>query len=63
MSKKAFNKKTAAPTSSPAKVWSGRFEAQTAELMERFSRSLEVDRLMWQEDVAVNRAWARALRA
>jgi argininosuccinate lyase len=31
-------------------------------LMEEFSSSLPVDRLMWREDVAVNRAWAGALR-
>ena len=63
MRKKAFAKKGATPAPSAAKVWSGRFETQTAELMEKFSRSLDVDRLMWREDVAVNRAWARALRA
>jgi len=48
---------------SPQQVWSGRFETGPSELMERFSRSIEVDRVMWQEDVAVNRAWARALHA
>lgn len=31
--------------------------------MEKFSRSIEVDEVMWQEDLAVNRAWAKALRA
>ncbi len=30
--------------------------------MEKFSRSIEVDGVMWQEDIAVNRAWAKALR-
>lgn len=45
------------------KVWSGRFLSGPAELMERFSHSIEVDRVMWQEDLAVNRAWAKALRA
>jgi argininosuccinate lyase len=63
MSKKVFKKRTATPAPGSAKVWSGRFESQTAELMERFSRSLDVDRAMWQEDLAVNRAWAKALRA
>lgn len=61
MRTKGINSKTAAPGSE--KVWSGRFEARTAERMERFSRSLDVDRAMWREDIAVNRAWARALRA
>jgi argininosuccinate lyase len=46
-----------------AKVWSGRFESGPAELMERFSSSIEVDCVLWQEDIAVNRAWAKALRA
>lgn len=30
--------------------------------MERFSRSIEIDGQMWREDIAVNRAWATALR-
>jgi argininosuccinate lyase len=45
------------------KVWSGRFASGPAELMERFSRSIEIDKTMWPEDLAVNRAWAKALRA
>ncbi len=63
MRKKGINQKTATPSPNPTKVWSGRFETQTAELMEKFSRSLDVDRAMWREDLAVNRAWAKALRA
>jgi len=54
------------PSHSPnqlAKVWSGRFSSGPAELMERFSRSIDVDGIMWQEDIAVNRAWAKALRS
>ncbi|MDZ7344699.1 MAG: argininosuccinate lyase [candidate division KSB1 bacterium] len=50
-------------TKSGLKVWRGRFESGPAELMERFSNSLEVDRAMWQEDLAVNHAWTKALRA
>jgi argininosuccinate lyase len=46
-----------------AKVWSGRFASGPAELMERFSHSIAIDRAMWEEDLAVNRAWAKALRA
>ncbi len=44
------------------KVWSGRFSTGPAELMERFSRSIDIDGQMWREDLAVNRAWAQALR-
>ncbi len=44
------------------KVWSGRFSSGPAELMERFSRSIDLDGKMWREDLAVNRAWAQALR-
>jgi argininosuccinate lyase len=46
-----------------AKVWSGRFASGPAELMEKFSRSIDIDGAMWEEDIAVNRAWAKALRA
>jgi argininosuccinate lyase len=64
--KKDKTKKNRAPAGrkqSAAKVWSGRFSSGPAELMERFSRSIEIDGAMWQEDIAVNRAWAKALRA
>lgn len=44
------------------KVWSGRFHDTPSVVMEEFSSSLDVDRLLWREDIAVNRAWARALR-
>ncbi len=44
------------------KVWSGRFDGQTSSLMEEFSSSLPIDRAMWREDLAVNSAWAGALR-
>ncbi len=63
MRKEEPKKKSEPPAATSSKVWSGRFEAKTAELMERFSRSLEVDRVMWREDWAGNRAWAKALRA
>jgi len=46
-----------------AKVWSGRFSSGPAELMEKFSRSIDIDGAMWEEDIAVNRAWAKALCA
>lgn len=44
------------------KVWSGRIAGPTSPLMEAFSRSIDVDRRMWHEDLAVNQAWAAALR-
>ena len=46
-----------------AKVWSGRFSTGPAEVMEKFSRSIDIDGVMWEEDLAVNRAWAKALQA
>lgn len=58
-----MRKKTRAKQNQPAKVWSGRFESGPSELMERFSHSLEIDRVLWEEDLAVSRAWAKALRA
>jgi argininosuccinate lyase len=51
-----------AKKNSSFKVWSGRFQSGPSEVMERFSRSIDIDRLMWREDLAVNRAWAKALR-
>ena len=44
------------------KVWSGRFATGTSVLMEEFSSSLSVDKILWHEDLEVNRAWAAALR-
>ncbi|MCI0699134.1 argininosuccinate lyase [candidate division KSB1 bacterium] len=58
-----MKKKTRAKQNQPAKVWRGRFESGPSELMERFSHSLEIDRVLWEEDLAVGRAWAKALRA
>jgi argininosuccinate lyase len=61
-----MRKSKTAPRYSPhqrAKVWGGRFSTGPAELMEKFSRSIDIDGMMWQEDLAVNRAWAKALRA
>lgn len=46
-----------------AKVWAGRFSSGPAELMEKFSRSIDIDGRFWQEDIRVNQAWAKALRA
>ncbi|KAA3613980.1 MAG: argininosuccinate lyase [Calditrichaeota bacterium] len=43
------------------KVWSGRIEGAVSPLMERFSRSVETDFLMWREDISVNRVWAAEL--
>ena len=51
------------PHNQLAKVWGGRFSTGPAELMEKFSRSIDIDGAMWKEDIAVNRAWAKALRA
>jgi len=50
------------PRSEASKVWSGRFDGKTSSLMEEFSSSLPVDRVMWREDLAVNHAWAGALQ-
>ena len=45
----------------PTKAWSGRFDSETNPEMESFSRSINVDWRLWREDLAVNRAWAKAL--
>ncbi|RIK75953.1 argininosuccinate lyase, partial [candidate division KSB1 bacterium] len=44
------------------KVWAGRFTSGPSELMEKFSRSIDIDGRLWQEDIRVNQAWAKALR-
>ncbi len=46
-----------------AKVWAGRFSSAPAALMEKFSRSIAIDGRLWQEDIRVNQAWAKALHA
>ena len=43
------------------KIWSGRFEVAADPLMEQFSHSLDIDRRLFDADIAVNKAWARAL--
>ncbi len=43
------------------KIWSGRFEGGTDALMEKFSVSLHFDQKLFDADIAVNKAWARAL--
>ncbi|MGH1366559.1 MAG: argininosuccinate lyase [Calditrichia bacterium] len=48
-------------TDKPKKMWSGRFSEETNSLMEVFSRSVELDKRMWRDDIAGNRAWAEAL--
>ena len=48
------------PTSSQ-KPWSGRFDVATDPDLDAFSCSVDVDRRLWREDIAVNRAWAKAL--
>ncbi|MBN1561404.1 argininosuccinate lyase [candidate division KSB1 bacterium] len=45
------------------KIWGGRFEHKTDALMEQFSTSLHFDRLLFDADIAVNKAWAAALVA
>jgi argininosuccinate lyase len=43
------------------KIWKGRFSKETAPEMEKFSHSIETDKLLYAEDVAVNKAWAKGL--
>jgi argininosuccinate lyase len=41
--------------------WGGRFGEEPDSLVDRFSRSLDVDRRLFREDIAGSRAWAKAL--
>jgi len=43
------------------KIWKGRFSKETASEMEKFSHSIETDKLLYAEDIAVNKAWAKGL--
>ncbi len=43
------------------KIWKGRFSKETAPEMEKFSHSIETDKLLYAEDIAVNKAWAQSL--
>ncbi len=42
-------------------MWGGRFVEPMDPRLDRLNRSLPVDRRLWQEDLATNRAWVRAL--
>ncbi|MBN1694237.1 argininosuccinate lyase [candidate division WOR-3 bacterium] len=43
------------------KIWKGRFSKETDVEMEKFSHSIETDKLLFSEDLAVNKAWAQGL--
>jgi argininosuccinate lyase len=42
-------------------MWGGRFAEAMDPRLDRLNRSLPVDRRLWREDLATNRAWVRAL--
>ena len=42
-------------------MWGGRFQEPMDPRLDRLNRSLPVDRRMWREDLATNRAWVGAL--
>ena len=43
------------------KIWKGRFSKETAPEMEKFSHSIKTDKLLYREDIAVNKAWTEGL--
>ena len=43
------------------KIWKGRFSKETDPKMEKFSHSIKTDKLLYAEDIAVNKAWAKGL--
>jgi len=45
----------------PHVMWGGRFREPMDPRLDRLNRSLPVDRRMWREDLATNRAWVSAL--
>jgi argininosuccinate lyase len=42
-------------------MWGGRFREPMDPRLDRLNRSLPVDQRLWQEDLATNRAWVRAI--
>jgi argininosuccinate lyase len=42
-------------------MWGGRFAEPMDPRLDRLNRSLPVDRRLWREDLATNRAWVRSL--
>src|SRR5262245_50615626 len=44
-----------------AKAWAGRFDAPTARIVEEFTTSLPVDRVLYPHDIAGSRAHVKAL--
>jgi len=46
---------------SAAKAWAGRFDAPTARIVEEFTSSLPVDRVLYPHDIAGSRAHVKAL--
>lgn len=44
-----------------SKLWGGRFREGVDPVMERFNRSLDYDRIMWQADITGSVAYARGL--
>src|SRR5262249_60156838 len=46
---------------SATKAWAGRFDAPTARIVEDFTTSLPVDRVLYRHDIAGSRAHVRAL--
>lgn len=44
------------------KLWGGRYDVETDELMHRLNRSILFDRRLWQADIEGSRAWAEGLR-
>jgi argininosuccinate lyase len=46
---------------SAAKAWAGRFDAPTARIVEEFTTSLPVDRVLYPHDIAGSRAHVKAL--
>ena len=45
----------------PHVMWGGRFAEPMDPRLDRLNRSLPVDRRLWREDLATNRAWVHAL--
>ena len=45
----------------PHVMWGGRFKEPMDPRLDRLNRSLPVDKRLWREDLATNRAWVRAL--
>jgi argininosuccinate lyase len=56
-----INESTSSGSSTPHKLWGGRFAVGAAPELDAINRSIDVDLRLWPFDIQLSKAWARAL--